>query len=505
VLGVGAVTSVLAGCAGLSGDGSTPTGDGTRTDDSTPTDGPTPTDDPIQDSDGDGVIDSEDYAPRDPDVQEKSDLTSTETGTDPGPSSTDTPERTSTPGGAADAWTETAVTRLAAADGEPDENFGSSVAVFGNLALVGAPGDEAPGDGNDNPSDAPPNGSAYAFSRVDGEWTQQAKLRLDSGNGGRAFGVSVAFDGLTGLVGDPGFDEFNQSAGSVHAFSRVGGEWTRTAELLPDADLQRDPDFGWSVALDGDTAVVGAPDQDNERGSRAGTAYVFSRAGDDWIREAALVANDGDDDDAFGWSVAVEGDTALVGAMRDEHPNGENAGSAYVFSRSNGSWSQQAKLVPDDGDADDEFGRSVALDGDRAVVGASQDEDPNGAGAGSAYVFARTDGGWSRESKLVDPEGIPGAAFGRSVAAAEGTAFVGAYADDRFGETAGSAHAFSRPDGEWGRAARLAPGESDAGDRFGWSIDASGRTAIVGADHDEDPNGDRAGAAYVIEAGANAQ
>ena len=153
---------------------------------------------------------------------------------------------------------------------------------------------------------------------------------------------------------------------------------------LTDSDSASFDQFGRSVAIDADTALVGAPFEDDE-GVDAGAAYVFTRSGSSWNQQAKLTAGDAAARDQFGESVAVDGDTALVGAPLED---GEdlNAGAAYVFIRSGSSWIQQAKLTDRDGFAGDLFGRSVAIDGDTALVGAPNDDD-NGTNAGAAYVF----------------------------------------------------------------------------------------------------------------------
>ena len=170
------------------------------------------------------------------------------------------------------------------------------------------------------------------------------------------------------------------------ANTSIQGGWSQQVKLTPD-DGDPIDSFGSSVTLDGARALVGAYGDEDPNGDDAGSAYVFERTNGSWTQQAKLIPDDGDADDLFGDAVALDGGTALVGAPWDEDPNGDSAGSAYVFERSNGSWAQQAKLAPDDGDAEDNFGSSVTLDGDGALVGANGDEDPNGANAGSAYVF----------------------------------------------------------------------------------------------------------------------
>ena len=214
-----------------------------------------------------------------------------------------------------------------------------------------------------------------------------------------------------------------------------------------------------------------------------------------------IAASDGDADDSFGSSVAVTGDgsTALVGAAGDDDPNGDGAGSAYVFRESSTiAWSPEAKIAPDGGDDGDRFGGAAALTGDgtTALVGASQ-RDASGGAAGAAYVFERDGGDWPEQDRLDASDGDGSDRFGSSVALADdGTAaLVGADGD---GDGAGSAYLLERSEETWSERAKLAAG--DDGDSFGSSVALAGDrgTALVGADGDEDPNGNGAGSAYVF-------
>jgi len=205
--------------------------------------------------------------------------------------------------------------------------------------------------------------------------------------------VAMAGDGPTAIVGAPEDEDPNgTAAGSAYVFSRGDGTWSEEAKLSA-SDGDSDDLFGFSVAVSGDgsTALLGAPGDEDPNGTAAGSAYVFSRGDGTWIEGAKLSASDGDSDDLFGGSVAMAGDgsTALLGAPVDEEPNGDLAGSAYVFSRADGTWSEKAKLSASDGDSNDGFGFSVAVSGDgsTALLGAPADEEPNGTAAGSAYVF----------------------------------------------------------------------------------------------------------------------
>lgn len=336
-------------------------------------------------------------------------------------------------------WTQQAT--LVPGDGDVQDRFGMQVAVGGDIALVGAEWDEDP--------NGEKGGSVYVFEREAGDWPEQAKLTPADGDDWDKFGSALATDGETALIGALLDEDPNGAgAGSVYVYERDGGAWTQRTKLAADepAEDTWDDRFGHAVALDGDTAVVGTLSDDEPNGPKSGAAYVFHRDGGDWTQQATLAADDGDAEDRFGFSVDVDGGTALIGARGDEDPNGPEAGSAYVFERDGGTWAQQAKLVPGEGDADDRFGYAAGLDGDTAVVGAPWDEDPNGTEAGAAYVFTRGDGGWSQTGALVPDDGDADDRFGWALALDGGTALVGAYRDeDPAGGFGGSAYVFDRP------------------------------------------------------------
>ena len=357
-----------------------------------------------------------------------------------------------------------------------------------SVAAVGATGRVAASSGTDGSATATttPGDSTQASFR------QTAKLRPGDGNGFQNFGSSVALDGPTALVGAyRGDDDQGNSVGTAHVIGRDGNTWTRQAELTA-VDADTGMWFGSSVALDGETALVGAPLEQDPNGRAAGAAYAFVRAGDEWTQQAKLVPEDGDDGDSFGWSVALDGDTALVGAEGDEDPHGEHGGSAYVFRRRNGEWRQQAKLVPDDGSAWSRFGGSVALSRDTALVGAD--------GANTAYVFGREGGNWTEQATLT-PGGGDGGRFGIATALSGSgeTALVGAYTASPKGSASGAAYVFGRNEGRWTRQATLVAADGDESDAFGNSVAVTDETALVGADQDEDPNGEEAGSVYVFE------
>jgi hypothetical protein len=381
--------------------------------------------------------------------------------------------------------------KLTPKDGDAGDEFGGSVAIDGKTAVFGADRDEDP-----NGKYA---GSAYVFSGDDGEWRQQSKLTPNDGDSGDYFGWSVAFAGETAVIGAPYDHNPNgEEAGSAYVFSRSDGEWRQDAKLTPE-DGDSGDSFGWSVAVDSGTVIIGAPGDEEPNGEIAGSAYVFSTNDGAWRQHSKLAPDDGDSRDTFGKSVAVAGEMAVIGASYDVNPNGPVAGSVYVFSGSDGEWRQQAKLTPDDGDSSDRFGRSVAIDGETAVIGADRDEDPNGPVAGSAYVFFRGDSEWNQKAKLTPDDGDSGDHFGQSVAINGERVVIGAsYDKDPNGEEAGSAYAFSESDGEWRLQSKLTASDGDTEDFFGTSVAVTSKTTVVGARYEEDPNGEQAGSVYVF-------
>jgi hypothetical protein len=387
---------------------------------------------------------------------------------------------------------------LVASDAAGGDNFGYSVAVSGDTAVIGAYGDD------DGGIDA---GVAYIFVRSGGSgrpgWTQQVKLTASDAADSDGFGSSVAIAGDTALVGAYHDDQAaGGDAGAVYVFVRSGGVWTEQTKLMA-SDATTAGYFGRSVAIVGDTAVIGA-DGDDDAGSSSGSAYVFVRSGEVWSQQAKLIASDAARGDRFGASVAVSGDTAVIGAYFDSHAAGDYAGSAYVFVRSGGVWSQQAKLTASDAAADDWFGVSVAISGDTAMIGAYFDDHSGGSNAGAAYVFVRSGGLWSQQAKLIASDAAAGDCFGRSVAVFDDTAVIGADWDDLAGGAdAGSAYVFARSGGVWSQQAKLTASDAAASDYFGNSVAVSGDTVVIGAWSADHAGGTDAGLAYTFDLGCD--
>ncbi len=320
--------------------------------------------------------------------------------------------------------------------------------------------------------------------------TQQAKLVASDAASNSWFGWSVSISGDSALVGAQEDDHAGGvNAGSAYVFVRSGSVWTQQAKLVA-SDAATGDHFGFSVALTGDTALVGAPNDDHVGGVNAGSAYVFVRTGSTWSQQAKLLASDGALSDELGRAVALSGDSALVGSPTDTHTGVSFAGSAYVFVRSGVTWTQQAKLVANDPATSDNLGFSVGLDGDTAVLGAVFDEHSGGTDEGSAYVFVRSGTTWTQQAKLVASDAGSFDRLGMSVALGADTAVVGSIYD----AGTGSAYVFVRSGTTWTQQAKLLASDGANNDRFGISAAVRGDTALIGAYAD----GSFAGSAYVF-------
>lgn len=368
---------------------------------------------------------------------------------------------------------------IQAADAQPDQRFGSSVAISSSSLVVGASLDDSGGANA---------GAMYIFDRDAASatgWRLETELRAEDTVSGDQFGGILALDGTTIVVGVPNDSDVGVESGAAYTFLRAGNIWQPTAKITAHA-AQANDQFGFSVALRGDTLVVGAH-FDSDRGTDAGSAYVFQQTGA-WTQQARLLAAGTEGFDRFGQAVAVGGDSLAVGALGDDDA-GPDTGAVFVFhqdrSQADG-WASTIKLTATDADPGDSFGNAVALDDDILLVGAFAD-DEQGNSAGAAYLFQRHPGeqpGWQQTAKLLAGDGATTHQFGISVALAGNIAVVGAHFDDHAGTFAGSAYVFERqPDRPdlWQQTAKLTARDARANDQFGYAVAVSGDFVAVGA------------------------
>ena len=426
--------------------------------------------------------------------------------------------------------------------------------IFGVLGVVpaqAAPAGLAPADWAQIKAMLPPS--------------QQAYLKTSNTEGADIFGSSVAISNNTVVVAAPyedssatgvngnGADNSATTAGAAYVFTRSGTTWSQQAYLKA-SNAEGGDIFGSSVAIFGDTIVVGAVDEDSSAtgvngnqadnsATNAGAAYVFTRIGATWSQQAYLKASNTNAGDNFGYSVAIFSDTIVVGAIYESSSatgvNGDQAdntatgaGAVYVFTRSGTTWSQQAYLKASNTDGADHFGDPVAISGNTVVVGAvneassatgvnGNEADNTAVGAGAVYVFTRSGTTWSQQAYLKASNTEGADIFGSSLAISTDTIVVGApYEDssatgvngneaDNSATIAGAAYVFTRSGTIWSQQAYLKASNTNAGDIFGWSVGVSGDTIVVGAPNEASSatgvNGNQAdnsattsGAAYVF-------
>jgi uncharacterized protein (TIGR03437 family) len=330
---------------------------------------------------------------------------------------------------------------------------------------------------------------------VDGLQAQEGRLKPEDAGDGDWFGSAVALDGDTAVIGAPIDDATYSNQGSAYVFVRDETGWSQQQKLFASDPVTLDR-FGSSVAIAGDTVVVGAPGA----GLNQGAVYVFTRSGKVWMEQPKLLSEDGQNGDYFGFSVAISGDLVAVGAYRDMVGENENQGSVYVFARGEDGWKQQQRLIATNGAKDDLFGSSVAVNGDAVLAGAPEHDIGASWNQGAAYVFVNNGATWTEQGLLLGGDGAPGDLFGSSVALSGNTAAIGAKMND-FGLNSldqGSVYIFTREGRNWIPQQQLWAADGGELDQFGQSLALDGDRLVVGASEDDlGPNQDQ-GSAYLF-------
>jgi len=371
---------------------------------------------------------------------------------------------------------------LAASDPQRLDFFGTGIAIQGDVLAIGASGVDTSFENT---------GAVYVFQWNGTLWTQIQKLTAAAGDRYDLLGESIDIDGAA-IVAGARRDSTEEPSipGSAYVFRFDGSMWTEESRLTAsDGELQ--DGFAESVGISGDTIVIGAID-DQDNGFSAGSAYVFGRSEGSWVEVTKLLATDGGEFDYFGADVCIEGSTIAIGAP--------GACAVYVFELEGNNWVERARLVASDAQITDQFGASVAMCDDRMVVGAYQDDD-GGSSSGSAYVFRRVGGIWTEEAKLVASDADAGDRFGNTVSIAQSTIAIGATFDDDLGMSSGSAYVFEMVGGAWIETAKLLASNGEAGDWLGADEQvAVDQGRIVAGASRSDNSGAFSGAAYAFSA-----
>ncbi len=382
--------------------------------------------------------------------------------------------------------------KLTASGGAAGDNSGFSVAISGSTVVVGAPWATV--------NDHSQQGAAYIFTESGSVWTQAAELTASDGHSDDGFGYSVAISGNTVVVGSDILLK-----GAAYVFTKPGSGWTNMTQTAKLTDGAVKDDFGNSVSITGKTVVVGAPAAP-VGGVCPGAAYVFTERGSAWTSmtpTAELTASDGQQSDGFGDSVSISGSTVVAGA-----PYNNNQGAAYVFTERGSAWTgmtQTAKLTASDGAAADLFGNSVSISGNTVVVGAPRATVNGHSQQGAAYVFTKSALGWgdmTQTAKLTASDGAAQDTFGYAVSISGNTLVVGAPSATIGSNTAqGAAYVFTEPGSAWTdmtQTAKLTATNGQLGDCFGFSMAISDNTLALGAPSARVGNNSGQGAAYIF-------
>lgn len=381
--------------------------------------------------------------------------------------------------------------KLLASDGANGDNFGRAVSISGDLAVIGAPSDDDNGD---------QSGSAFIYRWNGSHWIETAKLTASDGISYDYFGYAVSIHDEMVIIGAYRDDDHGGASGSAYIFRFNGSSWQQEAKLLADDGAANDY-FGRSVsithhALTGHEYAIVGTYGDDDYGSASGAAYMFRFDGTSWQQESKLTASDGAGGHNFGYSVSVSGDLAIIGAYRDDD-HGSSSGSAYIYRFDGESWQEEGKLTASDGAQSDYFGTSVSLDSETALVGASGNDD-HGSYSGSAYIYRFDGRNWLEEGKLTARDGAEFDNFGRAVELEDDRALIGAYGDDDNGNSSGSAYLFEWDGTGWQEEFKLLASDGAFNDSFGNSVALSGERFLVGALYDDDL-GSNSGAAYIYQ------
>ena len=314
--------------------------------------------------------------------------------------------------------------KLQAFDGIFDDRYGWSIAVSGNVVVVGSRDDEHEG------FDV---GSAYVYRFVDSQWIFEAKLIPPDGEFLDRYGKSVAIENDVLVVGSYLDDDGDNRSGSAYVYRFDGSNWQMDTKLVA-SDPAEGAEFGHSVAIEDNVIVVGARDFFN---GSAGAAYVFRFDGVQWLQEAKLEASDGQDLDFFGDDVDISGNSIIVGAMGNDEA-ADRAGAAYIYSFNGKAWGGEQKVFAANASYNELFGRSVAIDGDLAICGSSADSP-----TGSVTVFQSVNGDWIWIERIEASDGSPGDQFsGHGIAIQDNIAVVNA-SNHHHGDEVGSSYVFS--------------------------------------------------------------
>lgn len=379
----------------------------------------------------------------------------------------------------------------------PYQQFGAAVDTDGRYMIVGASRES---------NIASSSGAAYVYMRSGNSWVFQYKLKASDAEANDEFGSAVSISGNIAVVGAHLEDSFGNSSGAAYVFANTSGNtWVQQCKLVSHLPVANN-NFGQTLAISGNNIIIGIGlGTESHFGSNSGGAYIFSNtSGNIWSLQKHFVSDGGSSNGNFGTSVDISGNVAVIGARNEYFGGASGKGAAYIFANTSGNtWTQQARLSPNDIEATDSFGSSVAISGNYVAVGSKLD-DSAGTDAGATYIFCNTSGSnWVEQTKIMASNAELNDNFGSSLDISGTTVLVGAsYKDGPNGSNSGAAYLFTQTSANtWVEKHRLLNPASLSGDYFGGAVAISGNLAIVGALYN-DSMGTNAGATYSFELGA---
>jgi hypothetical protein len=374
--------------------------------------------------------------------------------------------------------------KLLASDGTSGDYFGQSVSISGNSAIVGADGADPEGD---------LSGAAYIYELQGNSWVEQQKLIASDGAASNHFGLSVSISGNNAIVGAYYGDGNVADSGAAYIYHYDGSSWVEQQKLIASDGAIYDR-FGDSVSIFGDYAIVGAYSGDgNVAGS--GAAYIYHYDGSSWVEQQKLIASDGTAANQFGKSVSISSNYAIVGASSD-NDLGNVSGSAYIFYYDGVNWLEVQKLTASDGAANNQFGTSVSISGNYAIIGSTYGEGFV-TDSGAAYIYFFDGSSWVEQQKLFAYNEEYQSFFGITVSIEGDNAIVGARKFNGTGNGLGAAYIFHYDGSSWLAAEMLSASDGADGDYLGNSVSIFGNKALAGAYFDDD-NGALSGSAFVF-------
>lgn len=360
--------------------------------------------------------------------------------------------------------------KLYAGDGVALDTFGSKIATDGTTLVIGARFADFTGVDN---------GAVYVYTRTGNTWTFVQRLTSStvSSTAGESFGASVAVEGNTLIVGAHKADKTpHRDCGAFYIFQSTAGVWSQVQKVWA-PDLAADDHFGWSTSLEGGMLLVSSP-EDDDKGTDSGSVYVFTQSGSTFTYTGKVTGSDSLAGDAFGGSLDRDGNTLVVGARGHDTPL-PYGGAAYVFSLNAGTWTQSAKLTSSDIAGGDQFGFGVSASGSRVLVSAIA-ADAMGTDSGAAYLFVRgANGAWTQEAKLTASDGGVNHNLGRGLSLEGNVAVLGSVGSAAYGAYSGEAYLYSLGPNGWTEDQQIFASDPTANARFGFWVEGNGSGEFI--------------------------